>query len=78
MDEATLYAHSALWGIEGSPLRVELFRLTQDERTLYHSLRDNTIKEKLRLEQEHIGFSWLTEQLGGLIRDSDVQHIPTT
>lgn len=78
MDQATLYAHSAFWGVEDSPLQAELVRLTQEERTLYHSLRDNTIKEGLRLEQEHIGFSWLTEQLGGLIRDSDVQHIPTT
>ena len=78
MDEATLHAHSALWGVEGSPLRTELFRLTQEERTLYHSLRDNTIKEGLRLEQEHIGFGWLTEQLSGLIRDSNVLHTPTT
>lgn len=78
MDQATLYAHSLFWGVEDSPLRAELLRLTQDERTLYNSLRDNTIKEGLRLEQEHIGFGWLTEYLGDLSRNSDVLYTPST
>jgi hypothetical protein len=32
---------------------VDLHRLTPEERALYDDLRDNRIRAKLRLEQEH-------------------------
>lgn len=68
MDRATLDAHRELWGSEDSPLRVDLFRLTREEQALYRSLRDNSIQERLRLEQEHIRFGWVKERLQKLIR----------
>ncbi len=63
MDRATLDAHAAIWGSEDKPLRVDLHRLTPEERALYDDLRDNCIRAGLRLEQEHIGFRWLAHRL---------------
>ena len=63
MDRLTLDAHAAVWGHEDKPLRVDLQRLTSAERSLYDDLRDNRIRSGLRLEQEHIGFQWLTHRL---------------
>ena len=76
MDRATLDAHASVWGNEATPLRVDLQRLSPDERALYDSLRDNHIRAGLRLEQEHIGFHWLAhclEQLlvGGTVPSSE-------
>lgn len=69
MDRATLDAHAAFWGVESSPLHIDLPRLTLEERDLYDTLRDNRIRVGLRLEQETIGFAWLgaylREILGG-------------
>lgn len=67
MDRATLDAHAPLWGSEDKPLRVDLHRLTLEERALYDDLRDNRIRAGLRLEQEHIGFHWLTHRLEQLL-----------
>ena len=64
MDRATLDAHAAVWGTEDKPLRIDLHRLTPDERALYDDLRDNRIRPGLRLEQERIGFGWLADRLG--------------
>jgi hypothetical protein len=47
----------------GKPLRVDLHRLTLEERALYDDLRDNRIRAGLWLEQEHIGFHWLAHRL---------------
>jgi hypothetical protein len=59
MDRSTLDAHAAVWGVEDKSLRLDLHRLTSEERALYDDLRDNRIRTGLRLEQEHIGFRWL-------------------
>lgn len=67
MDRATLDAHAAVWGVEDRPLRVDLPRLAPEESTLYDDLRGNRIREGLRLEQEHVGFGWLSARLQGLI-----------
>lgn len=67
MDRATLDAHAAIWGHEDKPLRVDLHRLTREESALYDDLRDNRIRAGLRLEQEHIGFHWLTHRLQRLV-----------
>lgn len=63
MDRATLDAHAPIWGNEDKPLRVDLHRLTPEERALYDDLRDNRIRAGPRLEQEHIGFHWLSHRL---------------
>lgn len=67
MDRATLDAHAAVWGHEDKPLLVDLHRLTPEERSLYDDLRDNRIRARLRLEQEHIGFHWLGSRLQQLL-----------
>ncbi|MEC5387740.1 DUF3322 domain-containing protein [Uliginosibacterium sp. H3] len=68
MDRATLEAHSDFWGHEGKQLQVDLHRLTREERNLYDDLRDNRIRVGVRLEQEHVGFHWLTNYLETLFR----------
>jgi hypothetical protein len=68
MDRETLMAHQSLWGTEDRQATHDLPALSETERALYNELRDNRIRERLRLEQEHIGFGWLqkalTESLG--------------
>lgn len=63
MDRATLDAHAAFWGREDKPLQADLPRLTPAERALYLDLRDNHLRDHLRLEQEHLGFAWVRERL---------------
>lgn len=70
MDRATLDTHVSVWGIEDKPLLADLQRLTRDEQALYDALRDNRIRTGLRLEQEHIGFHWLTRKLQELVDDT--------
>ena len=59
MDRETLLAFEALWGQEPGPTRRELPRLRPAEAELYDDLRSNRLGEQLRLEQEHISFSWI-------------------
>jgi hypothetical protein len=63
MDRETLAMHAAMWGNEDKPVVADLPRLTPDERALYDDLRDNRFRPNLRLEQEHIRFGWLDQQL---------------
>ena len=63
MDRDTLQAHRLSWGVEDTPLRVDLPRLTADECALYDDLRDQRLGSGVRLEQERIGFGWLMQQL---------------
>ena len=74
MDKATLDAHAPVWGNEDKPLRVDLHRLTPEERALYDDLRDNRIRAGLRLEQEHIGFHWLAYRLEQLLDGTIAPH----
>ena len=67
MDRSTLEAHSAFWGHEDKPQRADLSRLTSEEIELYNDLRDQRIRDSLRLEQEHIGFHWLDDRLRKLL-----------
>lgn len=67
MDRSTLDAHSAFWGREEKPQRSDLYRLTAEESALYDDLRDNRIREGLRLEQEHLGFGWVRERIDSLL-----------
>jgi hypothetical protein len=68
MDRATLDAHRAFWGREDKPQRGDLSRLTAEELSLYNDLRDNRIREGLRLEQEHLSFGWVQEQIDRLLQ----------
>lgn len=63
MDRATLLAFEAMWGREEKQTVRDLPRLTADESALYDDLRDNRITQHLRLEQERIGFGWVTAAL---------------
>lgn len=70
MDRETLDAHTPVWGSEDKPLLADLRRLTPEERSLYDDLRNNCIRARLRLEQEHIGFHWLDRRLQQLLYGS--------
>jgi len=63
MDRATLHEHEMHWGTEMDQALHDLPRLTAQERSLYDELRDNRIKKNLRLEQERVGFGWVTAGL---------------
>jgi hypothetical protein len=63
MDRATLLAHRAHWGREPEPLRHELPRLSPAEALLYDELRFDRLQPNLRLEQERVGFGWLSAAL---------------
>lgn len=63
MDERTLLAHRPFWETELRPERGELHRLNVEEHTLYCRLRDNHWGDRVRLEQERIGFDFLTDAL---------------
>lgn len=67
MDRATLLAFAVQWGSETRPTSRELSRLTPDEQALYDDLRDNRLRNNLRLEQEHIGFEWVQAALAALV-----------
>jgi hypothetical protein len=63
MDERTLLAHRAHWGVEEEPETAELMRLNAEERALYDGLRRNRWGDRIRLEQERIGFDFLLAAL---------------
>jgi len=65
MDDETLQAHRQVWGQEDVDKRYlgELQRLTDDERQLFVRLRDNLVDERLRLEQERIGYAWAVDAI---------------
>ncbi|MGF1548625.1 MAG: DUF3322 domain-containing protein [Thiotrichales bacterium] len=63
MDRETLLAHRPHWGEEPAPARQDLSRLTAQEAAVYDDLRFERLQPRLRLEQERVGFGWLSEQL---------------
>ena len=67
MDRETLMQHEAYWGEEGDPVIHDLARLNADERMLFDDLRDNRIRNNLRLEQERVSFGWVTDRLKRLV-----------
>ncbi len=66
MDRQTLLDHRSLWGVEDRPERGTLGRLDPAESSLYDELRRNTLGDRVRLEQERIGFDFLREVLKNL------------
>lgn len=67
MDRETLLAYRIFWGLESQPESRELPRLTAEEQSLYDDLRRNRLGERVRLEQEKIGFERLVETLEWLL-----------
>lgn len=63
MDQRTLLAHRALWGAEAQPEKGNLVRLNADESALYNQLRQNHWGDRIRLEQERIGFDYLQDAI---------------
>lgn len=59
MDRETLFEFQSQWGREEKQATHNLFRLTLSEQALYDALRNNSIRENLRLEQERIGYRWV-------------------
>ncbi|MHC8398363.1 Wadjet anti-phage system protein JetD domain-containing protein [Pseudomonas sp. MDT1-17] len=58
MDRVTLVAHKNLWGEEADQFVHDLPNLTEKERVLFDELRDNRVRNGLRLEQEYISYQW--------------------
>lgn len=65
MDESTLQAHRHVWGREDVDKRylADLLRLTEQEQRLFLQLRDNMFEDRLRLEQERIGYAWAVDAI---------------
>ena len=66
MDRATLMAFEPFWGREERQLTRDLPRLRDEEHSLYDDLRDQRIRDNLRLEQEFIGFDSVHSALEAL------------
>jgi hypothetical protein len=66
MDRATLLAFATLWGEEEKQTLRDLSRLKPEEKTLYDDLRDNRIRNNLRLEQERISYRWVVSALSAI------------
>ena len=76
MDRATLLAHRLHWGEEPDPARHDLARLTPEEAAVYDDLRFDRHQPRLRLEQERVGFGWLSARQAALFGVS-TQNPPT-
>lgn len=63
MDRETLLAHRPHWGTEHDPVRHDLSRLMREEAAVYDDLRFDRLQPALRLEQERVGFGWVSERL---------------
>lgn len=63
MDRETLLAHRAHWGREEAPHVGTPTRLSDVELQLFHDLREGRFGERLRLEQERVGYGWLERAL---------------
>src|SRR5690606_23242041 len=63
MDRDTLLAHRLHWGAEPEPVKHDLARLTEEETAVYDDLRFDRLQPGLRLEQERVGYGWLSERL---------------
>jgi hypothetical protein len=68
MDRATLLAHQALWSEEPQDRRClhDLDALDDEERALYDDLRSDRLGERVRLEQERIGYNEVLEAVASI------------
>jgi len=65
MDRRTLDAHRRLWGHEpaGGRYAGDTSRLTEAEEAMYSDLLCDRLGERVRLEQERVGYGWLQGML---------------
>jgi len=63
MDRSTLLAHGDRWVVEPAPTSALLGHLDDDERALYDDLVADRLAERVRLEQERIDWTWVTQHL---------------
>ncbi len=63
MDRETLLAHRRMWVEERDPCLQELRHLDASESALHRELLSGKIGERVRLEQERIGFGWVKAAL---------------
>ncbi|MFC0134419.1 hypothetical protein CR105_26085 [Massilia eurypsychrophila] len=68
MDADTLHAHRTLWGAEDKDKRFvgEASRLDAAERTLFDALRDDVLGERIRMEQERLGYRWVSDAINSI------------
>lgn len=68
MDRDTLLAHQALWSEEPQDRRClhDLDALDDEERALYDDLRSDRLGERVRLEQERIGYNEVLEAVASI------------
>ncbi|QRK05187.1 hypothetical protein JQX13_34005 [Archangium violaceum] len=59
MDRETLLAHRSMWVVEETQSTEALTRLNDDERLLLRELLRGALGERVRLEQERIGFQFV-------------------
>ncbi len=71
MDRETLMAHEAYWDHEPDQVLHDMHHLSEAERALFDDLRDNRIRDGLRLEQERVGFQWVIDRLRQMAGDED-------
>lgn len=64
MDEETLLEHRESWSEEPAPSRALLGRLTPDEARVYEGLQSDSYGNRVRLEQELIGWEWVQARMG--------------
>lgn len=63
MDRATLIAHRDRWVVEDRPARSILPRLSPEEQQLYRELVEDSLGDRVRLEQERIDWGWVEGRL---------------
>lgn len=63
MDEETLLEHRGVWGMEASPSRAVLTRLSPAESDVYEALSGNRFGDSVRLEQELVRWDWALDRL---------------
>lgn len=66
MDQQTLLAHKLFWGHDTQPETRNLSQLSHEEKKLYDQLRQNHWGDRIRLEQERVGFDYLFSVLKAL------------
>jgi hypothetical protein len=69
MDRQTLMEHRSLWVRESEPFLADLPGLTEAEQAVFDDLRTDRLGRGVRLEQERIGFGWVSAALRGLVDD---------
>jgi len=78
MDERTLLDHRALWVPESSRHPGSLARLTAEERGVFEMLATDRLGERVRLEQERIGYGWVMRAIEGDVAEGDGVPAPIT